>query len=163
MGSMLELTNPPKNGTDDWRKVANCAADFGNKYSIASGISAVMGISADNRVLSTVFGNDASSISDIVSGRNRLGATISEIFSNPGSENVLSLAVRGVGAIPTGGAPTANLGVNGAGSYFVKAWNPPNVAGTVLGKTTGALLSTFTKYKAIYDFSVYGVGLASCW
>jgi hypothetical protein len=110
---------PAKSGTNDWHKTAACAADFGNKYSIASGISALTGISSDNPFLSTAFGNDASSISDIVSGRNRLGATISEIFSNPGSNNVLSFAVRGVGAIPTGGAQTAELGVNSAGSYFV--------------------------------------------
>lgn len=154
--------NPPKNGTD-WRSRANCAADFGNKYSIASGISALTGISKDNPFLSTAFGNDAASISDIATGRNRMGAAISEFFSNPGSKNVLSFAVRGVGAIPTGGVATVDLGVTGAGSYFVKAWNTPTIAGTVVGKTAGAALSTFTKYKAIYDFSIYGLGLASCW
>ncbi len=145
------------------RGVANCAANFGNKYSIAAGVSAVTGFSKNNAFISTAFGNDASSISDIVTGRNRLGATISEVLSNPGSKNALSFAVRAAGEIRTGGPATADLGMNSAGSYFVKAWKPATVAGTVLGKSLGAALNAFTKYKAIYDFSLYGVGFASCW
>jgi hypothetical protein len=29
-----------------------------------------------------------------------------------------------------------------------------------VGKTAGAALGAFRKYKAIYDFSVYGLGLS---
>jgi hypothetical protein len=121
-------------------------------------------VSADNPVVSTLLGNDASTLSsNIATGRDPLGSTISEVFSNPTSTNLAAHAVVWAGAIPTGGAATAELGVNGAGTYFVKAFSTPTVASTVVGRVAGAVLSKAVAAKAVYDFATYGIGLATCW
>ena len=47
-------------------KVARCAAEFGGKYSLASGIEAAasaLGSNSDNGFVNTVFGNDISALS----------------------------------------------------------------------------------------------------
>ncbi|MGJ5820985.1 RHS repeat-associated core domain-containing protein, partial [Paludibaculum fermentans] len=147
---------------EDWKEKMNCAADFGEKHSIVAGMRELTGAKLDNPFLGTAFGNDAASISDIVTGRNRIGAAISEVFSNPSSRNVFASAARGVGAIPIRGSATAELGVNSAGSYFVRTWNQPSVASSIVGRTAGGILNTFSKAKALYDVSVYGVGLIAC-
>lgn len=146
-----------------WKQTMNCAADFGTKYSIAAGVSAITGISSTNFVLNAVLGNDASTVSNFATGRSRLGSLLSGLISNPSSLNLASFAARGVGVIPIGPADIANLGVNGAGTDFVKSWSRPTIAGTIIGKTAGASLSAFTKIKAAYDFPLYGVGIALCW
>lgn len=68
----------------------------------------------------------------------------------------LGLYVRGGGR-----PPFPNL-LAVSGTYFVKAFNQPTVTGTLIGKMAGAILSTFTKVKAIYDFSAYAAGLVAC-
>jgi hypothetical protein len=79
------------------------------------------------------------------------------------STNLATHAVLWAGARPTGGAATAELGVNGAGTDFVKAFTRHTVAGTVLGKFACTALSEFVKVKTVYDFAIYGAGLVSCW
>ena len=91
-----------------------------------------------------------------------MGATISDIFSNLGSKNVASFVVRGIGAIPTGGAQTADSVLPAPGG-LCEAWKTPAIAGTVVGQTAGAALSAFTKINAAYDFCVYGLGGLQCW
>ncbi len=68
-GGLAETTN-----VEAKRETANvfdCAADFGNKYSLAAGVAAILPIERGNPVVSILFGNDASTISDILTGRNR--------------------------------------------------------------------------------------------
>jgi hypothetical protein len=55
-------------------------------------------------------------------------------------------------AILTGGSASAELGVNGAGIYFVKAFSTPTVAGTVVGRVAGAVLSKAVTIKAALRF-----------
>ena len=113
-------------------------------------------------MVSTLLGNDVSSISDIFTGRDRLSAGISEFFSNPGSWNAVAFGTRVVGSLPSGGAPTATLGANSAGQFFVKAWNPAKVAGTAAFKGASKALAVFTVAKLVLDLSTFAVGTYLC-
>ena len=139
----------------------NCAADFGNNYSLAAGVSAVFPSQRENPVVNTLLGNDASTISDIVTGRNRVGGMISEVLSNPSRGNVVAGAVRAVGTVPTGPF-RAELGVNGAGNFFALAFERPTLASSILGTAVGRGLNVFTVVKAVLDATTYGIGLARC-
>jgi hypothetical protein len=140
------------------RKLANCAADFANRYSLAAGLQAITGgrVSKDNFVVSSLLGNDISAISDILTGRNPVAAGIGEFFSNPSPWNVASLGVRIVGSLPSGGAPTASLGENTAGQVFAK------IAGTTAFKGISKAVAAFTVGKLAWDLGIFAVGTAAC-
>ena len=145
-------------------QLAQCASDFGKSHSLAAGLETITGgrVSQNNFVVSTLLGNDVSAISDILTGRDRLSAGIGEFFSNPSPWNVVSLGVRLAGSLPSGGAPTATLGMNSAGEAFVKAWNPAKLAGTAAFKGASKALAVFTAAKFVWDLGTFTVGTALC-
>ena len=140
-----------------------CAAEFGDQYSIASGVASVTGADPNGLLLSSVLGNDASTITHLFVGPNWGAAAKSCGISNPLPKNASAMGVlgRAIALVPTG-APKAVLGQNSAGTYFVRAFKMPTVAESVAGKAIGGVLSKAIAAKTVYDLTVFRVGYIRC-
>lgn len=92
-----------------------------------------------------------------------------EAVESKTTSEAIGAAAKYVPAIPVG-PPVAELGVNGAGTTFVKSFERPTVATATLGKVAGkaaakaasAVFSIASVFKLGYDTLAYGAGVISC-
>lgn len=144
--------------------VARCAAAFGDKYSLASGVQALgnlVGVNANNGVVvNGLLGNDVSTLSNLAFGSNPGAAARGVAISNPSDYNAVSLGVRML-ANPLA-ATTVTLGYTANGAAYGAEVVTPTIAQSVLGASVGSLLSSFTVGKLALDAATYTAGLFVC-
>lgn len=145
---------------------ARCAAAFGDKYSLASGIQALgsaVGVNANNAVVNGLFGNDVSAFSNLLFGPNSGSAAVGLAVSNPTDYNAVAVGVKAVGMLPNPlAAQRIALGFTSNGAAYGAEIITPTVAESVLGKVAGGVFAEFTIGKLVYDAATYGAGLISC-
>lgn len=73
-----------------------------------------------------------------------------------------STAGKAIGAIPVG-PEIYKLGVNGAGTTFVKDVVKTPLAEKALGAVAGTIFSTVLDIKLAWDGATYAYGLVKCW
>jgi hypothetical protein len=133
---------------------ARCAAEFGNKYSIASllGFQGFWGQS--------FLGNDISTTVSMFTGPNRAGAVTSFFTTNPTPINETAITAKLLGSVGVGRA-RAVLGVNGAGNYFVKTFARTPLA-SLIPAGAKAVVGNAMLAKLGYDAATFGLGLLTC-
>ena len=139
---------------------ARCAAQFSSNHSIAAGLDAVSGgaIGKDNPLVSGLFGSDASTVSNWITGQGNQEMPSQAIAKGVG------LVGRGVGSLPNplvnGLASLGNAVVKEtpAGTAYAAAWTDATIATSLLGRIGGRLFVFYTAGKAVWDVSTYAYG-----
>lgn len=103
-----------------------------------------------------LLSNDASSVSDLLTGPNR-GSAAGSLLQGKG----LNLAGQAVGAIPFG-SDKVILGQNNAGSYYFRDVIEGKVANTALGKGLSKGLAIVSGVKLGYDIGTYAEAFYLC-
>jgi hypothetical protein len=128
-------------------KYMNCVANGANKVSLAAILP-----SSTPSLLKNLAGNDFSSLQQLFLGPDRSGAAVG-FLEGKGTNAV----AQGIGAIPIGPAQYL-LGVNGAGTYYVRDVIVPKIATSALGTA----VATASAVKAAWDFGSYVAGFGTC-
>ena len=157
--------DPPKPQKRSTADIMRCAAAFSNTHSLAAVFQDATGgaISKDNLVVDAFLGSDASMISNLLTGPNRLETYIDSSIS-------LSIVdtVKLVGNLPD---PTktgldalgrATIKETASGAAFAERWTDATIATSLFGRTAGKAFFYFTAAKAIWDASTYAVGVSRC-
>ena len=159
------------NGTPDPASTMQCAAAFGQKYSLASGLQYLTGgrISQNNLFVSAFLGNDVSTLSNLLTGPNRLGNLASTGIANPTTANLAGQATKLVANAPnpfSSALGTATFDAAGNVAGFAAPTVAESLAASAFGRGAGKLLSTafaeFTAAKLIYDAGTYAIGAVVC-
>lgn len=156
-GLDLEGFEGPSDGSPSKKsakEIAQCAAKVGNSLSLAALLP-----KDSNQFLQNALSNDFSTISDLVTGP--AGATRLDAATSVLQGKLTSTAVGAVGSIPIG-PDVYKLGVNGAGTEFVKDVVTTPLAEKALGQVAGALLGTVVDVKLAWDAVTYAYGLVKC-
>ena len=139
------------------KSVNQCAAALSSRYSLAS----YFGLRPDNYLGQSVFGNDAATVSNMLTGTNRMSNVGSAAISNPTPANMISGAIYSVGKL--GWATNRlDIAVNGAGQAFARGPVVVDLAATTAGSIGSGLLTAWTAGKAIADVGIYVGALYVC-
>jgi RHS repeat-associated protein len=161
-------TGQGKKQGDDLDDRMRCAARFSDAHSLAAGFSAITGVSQNNFLVSAFLGSDASTISDLYTGPDRVQVAWDEGEDRATEWAAKGLAVRVVGNLPdptaTGLAAfgTATVRETPGGVAYVARWTKPTVASGVLGGAAGKLFAASTAFKWAWDGATYVAGLVHC-
>ncbi|HET6841442.1 MAG TPA: RHS repeat-associated core domain-containing protein [Candidatus Angelobacter sp.] len=146
--------------------IAQCAAAFGDKYSLASAVKALgnaVGVNANNAVVNGFLGNDVSTFSNLLFGPNSGSAAGGLLVSNPTNYNLAAVGVKAVGALPNPlAAQKVVLGFTSNGAAYGSKLVNPTIAESILGKAAGGLFAEFTAAKLALDAATYAAGLLNC-
>jgi len=151
--------------------IMQCAAAFGQQYSLASGLQYLSGgyISQNNLVVSAFLGNDVSTLSNVLTGPNRLGNLASAGIANPTTANLTAQATKLVGNAPnpfSKSLGTATFDAAGNVAEFASPTIAKSLAETAFGSGAGRLLGVafaeFTAAKFLYDATTYSIGAVAC-
>ncbi len=154
---------PPKKG---WANTARCAAQFSNDHSLAAGLDAITGgaVSQNNLLVNAFLGSDSATISNLITGPDRLQNLTPVTISQGGV-----MAGKVVGNLPnpvaTGFASlgTATVSETPAGTAFASGWTDATVATSLFGRGFGKAFFAFSVAKGIYDVSTYAFGYVVCY
>lgn len=137
-----------------------CAAAGGNDLSILSGLKK-LGM-PDNFWTETLFGNDFSSLSNLVTGPRQGDSLASILISNPLPGNLSFVAVTN-SALGEKVEEVAKFAYHKTtGEQVVVGWKPAVVGTNAYGRTVGAAISTVTKVKAAWDLGTYVGSAIAC-
>jgi RHS repeat-associated protein len=157
-----------KKQEDDLKDRMRCAARFSDTHSLAAGFSAVTGVSQDNLLVSAFLGSDASTISDLYTGPDRLQVAVSEGKEQATEWGAKGLVGRVVGNLPDptvkglDALGTVALRQSPGGTFYAVGSTSPTIASSLFGKTIGKGFAVFSGGKAIWDGLTYGAGWISC-
>jgi RHS repeat-associated protein len=133
-----------------------CAAN--NAGSAAS----VLGISKDNRIGQSLFGNDFSTISQLITGPDRSGAAGDLGMSNPTPVSAIGIATKAtLDWIPTSGTGIV-LAQNGAGTYFGVRATTTTLGAKAGGQVASKALVAVAAIKLVADGVNYFRSLIAC-
>jgi RHS repeat-associated protein len=148
---------PEPDGKEPISSVNRCAAALGNRYNLA----AYFNFRSDNYAAQSLLGNDAATISNIVTGTDRPASVGSLTLSNPSPWSVWGALFYATGKLGwnTG---ALDIATNGAGQAYARGTIVTDLAKTGLGKLGSGFLSGFTGVKAVADVGVYVGALYVC-
>ena len=121
-----------------------------------------LGISKGNWIGQSLFGNDFSAISQLITGPDRSRAAGDLAMSNPTPVSAIGIGIRaGLDWIPTSGSGIV-LAQNGAGTYFGVGATTTTLGATTAGKTVSNGLAAVASVKLAADGVNYFRALVAC-
>jgi len=140
------------------RTVNQCAAQ--NALSLA----ALFNANENNFWVSSLLGNDASTLSNLVFGPERLRAAASFAVSNPTKYSLIEAGAEGAGRIPAGGKIYVSAGYDVWTPYGEAIEMTPvsKTLGMVVGEGVGKVAAVVTGVKAVFDVSAYIYAEVQC-
>ena len=158
-------TAKPPSVPYDWSKTARCAAQFSDNHSMAAGLQSATGgaVSKDNLFVNAVFGSDASTISNLITGPR------APEVGPYATGKAITNATKAIGNLPNPfAAGLASLGKaaikeTAGGAPYAASWTDATIASSVLGRGAGRAFAWFTIGKAVWDASTYAAGVFKCY